>query len=281
VYGLGAAEVVVIMIGQDSRYFFDQAAVQERARLSGLAAGFDPVTFRHLSAIGVGPGWHCLEVGAGAGSVAAWLAGTVGPGGRVVATDLDVRFLDDLGDNVEVVQHDVTRDPLEQDTFDLVHARAVLEHLPARDEVIGRLVSALRPGGVLVLEDFVFGGPASEAVEAAVDPPANGPAMTRVLQAISLAFRAIGADSRYGLQLPAAMARAGLREVDAELTFRRISGGSPPSAFYSQTLSERGAQLIELDLLSPADADQVKAFVDDPTSSWLSLGVVTSWGRRP
>jgi hypothetical protein len=77
------------------------------------------------------------------------------------------------------------------------------------------------------------------------------------------------------------MTATGLREVDAELTYRRISGGSPPSAFYSQTLSERGAQLIELDLLSPADADQTQAFVEDPASSWFSLGVVTSWGRRP
>ena len=269
------------MVEQERRYFFDQAAEQERTRLGGLSALFDPVTFRHLAAIGVGPGWRCLEIGAGAGSVAGWLSAKVGPDGRVTATDVDVRFLDQLGDNVEVVRHDVTSDPLEQNTFDLVHARAVVEHLPARDEVIGRLVSALRPGGVLVLEDFVFGDAATDAVEATVSPEANGPVMTRVLQAVSKAFRAIGADSLYGLQLPAALSAAGLKEVDAELTFRLIQGGSPQSAFYSQTYRERGARLIELGLLTPADVDQAIAFVDDPTSHWLSIGVVTSWGRRP
>jgi SAM-dependent methyltransferase len=175
----------------------------------------------------------------------------------------------------------VTCDPLEQDAFDLVHARAVMEHLPARDEVIARLVSALRPGGVLVLEDFVFGGVASEAVEVAVSPAANGPAMTRVLQAISTAFGAIGADSLYGLQLPAALSTAGLHDVDAELTYRLIAGGSPQSAFYSQTLHERAAQLVELGLLTLADADQTKAFVDDTSARWLSLGVLTSRVRRP
>lgn len=272
---------MVIVVRQESPYFFDQSAVQERSRLSGLSAVFDPVTFRHLTAVGVGPGWRCLEIGAGAGSVAAWLSTTVGPGGRVVATDLDVRFLDGLGDDVEVVRHDVTRDPLERNAFDLVHARAVVEHLPDRDAVIDRLISALRPSGVLVLEDFVFGGAASEAVVAAVQPSAYGPAMTRVLQAVSTAFRAIGADSQYGLRLPAALAAAGLREVTAELTFRLIEGGSPGSAFYSQTLSERAGQLIELGLLSPDDADRARSFVDDPAARWLSLGVVTSWGRRP
>jgi SAM-dependent methyltransferase len=265
----------------ETRYFFDQAAAHEPARLSGLSASFDPVTFRHLTAIGVGPGWRCLEVGAGAGSVAGWLSATVGAGGRVLATDVDVRFLGRLGGNVEVVRHDITCDPLEQGAFDLVHARAVVEHLPCRAEVVGRMASALRPGGVLVLEDFVFGGTAAGAVEAAVSPAAAGPTMTRVLDALSTAFRAIGADSRYGLQLPAALTTAGLRDVEAELTFRLVHGGSPESAFYSETLGERGAQLVELGLLTAADLEEASALTRDPAARWLSLGVVTCWGRRP
>ncbi len=49
-----------------------------------------------------------------------WLAATAGSTGRLVATDLDTRFLDDLPHPpVEVVRHDITRDPLEQDAFDL------------------------------------------------------------------------------------------------------------------------------------------------------------------
>ena len=31
-------------------------------------------TFRFLETTGIGPGWHCLEVGGGSGSVAAWMA---------------------------------------------------------------------------------------------------------------------------------------------------------------------------------------------------------------
>ncbi|HZM84459.1 MAG TPA: class I SAM-dependent methyltransferase [Candidatus Limnocylindrales bacterium] len=37
--------------------------------------------------------------------------------------------------------------------FDVIHARAVLTHLPERDEVLARLVAALRPGGWLLIED--------------------------------------------------------------------------------------------------------------------------------
>jgi hypothetical protein len=41
----------------------------------------------------VGPGWRCLEVGSGGGSIAAWLCDRVGPDGSVLATDLDIEEL--------------------------------------------------------------------------------------------------------------------------------------------------------------------------------------------
>ena len=67
---------------------------------------------------GVGPGWRCLEVGAGAGSIAGWLADRVGPSGQVIATDLDTRFLEQQArPNLEVRRHDVVRDPLETDAL--------------------------------------------------------------------------------------------------------------------------------------------------------------------
>jgi hypothetical protein len=46
----------------------------ERERLALLTQLTDPITRRRLLRLGVGPGWHCLEAGAGDGSVACWLA---------------------------------------------------------------------------------------------------------------------------------------------------------------------------------------------------------------
>jgi hypothetical protein len=71
---------------QGNRYFAkDSLDAFERERLAVLTRIADPITTRCLTDLG--PGWRCLDVGAGDGSVARWLAG------RVVATDLNPRFL--------------------------------------------------------------------------------------------------------------------------------------------------------------------------------------------
>src|SRR5918912_134340 len=76
---------------------------------------------------GVSSGWSCLEVGAGAGSIARWLAHQVGPTGRIVATDIDTRFFADAAAiNLEAWRHDISCDPLPYQNFDLVHVRWLL-----------------------------------------------------------------------------------------------------------------------------------------------------------
>ena len=75
-------------------YAYDHAWARERERLAGLEAALDPGTREHLTRLGVGPGKRCLEIGAGGGSVAFWLAERVAPGGTVVATDIETSFLE-------------------------------------------------------------------------------------------------------------------------------------------------------------------------------------------
>ena len=259
-------------------YLYDQRWARERDRLDGLSAAYDATTIRHLRSVGVTAGWRCWEVGAGTGTIVRGLAEIVGPTGRVVASDLDTRFLDELAEPpVEVVRHDVTGEPVATDTFDLVHARALIEHLADRAAVIDRLVRALRPGGVLVLEDVVVSG----AREAATAPESAADAMTRVMNAVAAGFRAAGADPEYGLRLPAALEAAGLRDVDAELTHRLIHGASPEATFYALTLEQLRERLIAAGLLTARDADEVAPILTDPSAHWMSIGLCTAWGRRP
>jgi hypothetical protein len=107
-----------------SAYAFTQGCDKERERLGGAEFLFDSSSTHRLADLGVTRGWQCLEVGFGAGGVALWLSDQVGCTGRVVATDLDPRFLDGHGRaNLEVRTHDIAADSLEEAAFDVVHAR--------------------------------------------------------------------------------------------------------------------------------------------------------------
>jgi 2-polyprenyl-3-methyl-5-hydroxy-6-metoxy-1,4-benzoquinol methylase len=99
---------------------------EEDERLSLLELLYDPTTRRRRAI--VQPGWRCLEVGAGRGSMAVWLAEQVGPTGRVIATDVDTAYLRRINlPNLEILEHNILEDSLEAlepGSFDLVCSRS-------------------------------------------------------------------------------------------------------------------------------------------------------------
>src|SRR5205807_2481037 len=130
-------------------YLLDNAGREAPARFGALSAMFDTGTIRHLEERGVARGWQCWEVGGGGGSIATWLARRVGLAGRVLATDIDPRFLETLKvPTLEVRRHDIVSDPLPEETFDLIHARLVLVHLPPGQPGFPSLLAVLGPGGL-------------------------------------------------------------------------------------------------------------------------------------
>ncbi|GDY31788.1 class I SAM-dependent methyltransferase [Gandjariella thermophila] len=129
----------------------DELTELDRLRL--LERVKDPDTIAFLESLPLRDAWRCLEIGAGAGSVAYWLA-TRCLEGHVVAADIDTRHLDPRRvSNLDVQEVDINSHHFAPSSFELVHTRAVLCHVPAREEVIARAFEWLTPGGWLVVED--------------------------------------------------------------------------------------------------------------------------------
>ena len=145
---------------EESPYLLDNRRDEAGERFDALAALYDPVTIRHFHTLGVGDGWRCLEVGAGGGSVVRHLADRVGTSGRVLATDIEPRFLEPLRDlaNVDVARHDVAVDPLPEAEFDLIHARLVLVHVAGDGYLpISEKVRLLERANTLQLQEPLLG----------------------------------------------------------------------------------------------------------------------------
>ena len=261
-------------------YVFGREWAMERERLLALEALFDDESARHLAGVGVGEGWHCLEVGCGAGGIARWLAERVGPTGRVVATDLDTRFVEGHGrDNLEVRRHDILTDPVEEGVFDLAHARAVIEHLPDHRGALRRLVAALRPGGWAVIEDTHFGGPMAAALGCYTHPAEHGPLQGRLYGAVDTLFAAVGADGSFGPQLPGELKAVGLERVGGVVHAPLVNGGS--ENWVRGSLEQLGPRLVDARLVTSDEIDRSLAMLADGSSHYAPPLMVTAWGRRP
>jgi SAM-dependent methyltransferase len=250
-----------------SGYVYDQTFEQERARLAGMEAQWDPGTFRHIEALGLSPSASCWEIGGGGGSVAAWL---VGRSGRLLVTDVDTRFVEPLASgHVSVQRHDVVADPLPGERFNLIHARLLLEHLPGRDAVLDRLISALHPGGWLLIEDYdwtAFGtNPASEVA-------------SRVTEAVIDVMVGAGFDPYYGRRLLSEFRVRGLAESGAEGRSLVIGAGHPGAAFYRLSLISLRDLVVSRGAVTEAEVDEVVAELDRDDHTLVSPIMVAAWG---
>jgi SAM-dependent methyltransferase len=250
-----------------NRYLFER---DDRSRLESLCLLYDEGTIQHLDDIGIGPDWRCLEVGAGIGSIARWLGDRVGARGHVVATDIDVRHLDSLGSNVEVRQHDIVRDPLEEGSFDLVHTRAVLMHLPERAKVLKRLAAAVKPGGWLMVEDAII-------TEPVADPEI--PLLSRVIGGFVGALRRAGADPHYGVRLPRALREAGLADVKYRGRFSLAVTGTPGGDLVALSLERAAPEFIAGGLATADEIREALSILRAPGTVCPSILMVAAWGR--
>lgn len=256
-----------------SEYIYDASWAEEKRRLDALAALYDEGTFDHLGRLGVPSPSRWLEVGAGSGTVAAWLADRVGPGGHVLAIDIDTRFVQALdSDRLEVRDHDIVAQELEPDSFDGAHARAVLEHLPGRAKAIEHIVHGLRSGGWLLAEDVAFPPPHAAP---------ESPVLTKVSTASEMAFRSAGADPYYGLRLPADLGAAGLVDVACHARVPIVSSGTPMVDLVALSLEHLGSRFESAGLLTADEVAEAIAALREPGHTLLAPIMIAAWGRKP
>ena len=256
-------------------YLLDNAQAQAARRMQVLAHLYDATTRRMLSEVGIGDGWQCLEVGGGGGSIAHWMAERVAPGGSVLCTDIDPRHIAAPRlPNLRIERHDIVRDHLPAAHFHLIHARLVLIHIPERDAVLERLITALRPGGWLVIEDFDV---LSLLPDRAVNPH-EVPLPTANAMRIYMARG--GADARSGRLLHGKFRALGLAEVAAEgrmLMFDRANGGTE---IMRVNFEQVGAKLISSGLIDEEQLRADLARLDDPDFAVPSPIMWSVRGRR-
>ncbi|MEZ0294157.1 MAG: trans-aconitate 2-methyltransferase [Solirubrobacteraceae bacterium] len=252
-------------------YVLDHHREGERDRLDLMSRLLDPMHRRHIEQLGIGPGARTLEVGCGNGSISAWLAERVAPGGRAVAVDLDLSLVDaDLPD-LELREADIVAAVVEPRDFDLVTARAVLHHVADARAAVANLVASVRPGGAILLiePDFL---PVSVA-----EPPD-----VRAFWEGWLAWsRRAGIDYLIGRSLPAALGGHGMRDIAATAETALYNGGSPWADYWIRTVVELRGRLVASGDLDDRSIDAFLAHCADPAWWTQTIAFTAVAARAP
>jgi SAM-dependent methyltransferase len=138
--------------------------------LAGVAFHFAPVSWtgeadRLAAVLALRPGARVAEVGAGTGWLAVEMARRVGPEGRLYATELSEDRLRDLHalaadsglSQLEIVRAEEDAPGLPPGCCDALYMRNVAHHLSDLGRYAAEVRKVLRPGGKVVVIDFVPG----------------------------------------------------------------------------------------------------------------------------
>jgi SAM-dependent methyltransferase len=250
--------------------FHRDASHDELTRLDGLARVCNPHTQRYIAALDIPPGARVLEIGCGDGSMAQWFADTLRPDVLAVL-DRDEGLLQRLPIPEAVRIHADLTDPQYRPptSFTLIHARAVLMHLPQRDDLLTTLASWLEPGGWLVIGDGV------NTPELCHNPVIQ--AATRAMW--HAAAQVMNSDHEWALRVPERMRSAGLTVEGFGIDVPTLQPGSPLSTMLELSMTTLAARTDPDTAELIGRAIQQLRQPDLLTGSPLTL--VTTCGRKP
>ncbi|MFF9979320.1 methyltransferase domain-containing protein [Streptomyces erythrochromogenes] len=164
------------------------------------------------------PGLSVLDVGCGPGTITADLAELVAPGGRVTAVDTAEDVLAQarahvaergLVDAVSFSVADVHALDFPDDSFDVVHAHQVLQHVGDPVRALREMRRVCRPGGIVAARDADY---------AAMTWYPATPGLNQWLDLYRRVARANGGEPDAGRRLRAWARQAGFTDVTSSAT---------------------------------------------------------------
>lgn len=249
-------------MNREADYIFSQnEADRELIRLHRVESALDPFSQELLTRTGVGQGWACLEIGAGAGSILQWLGQRVGPDGRAVGVDKKATYLKQFtGPPFEIIEGDILGLNL-SGPFDLIHVRYVLIHNQGASEILSKLKSLLKPGGFLVIEEPDF-----ESAEW-IDEKHRFPG-ERVNAAICCTFSGTSLDPGFGKRLPHMASRLGLVVQHIKVLTHLEPGAGPVALLMADSAEALREKYLSTGKASNHDIDAYIAGARSPGQTW-------------
>jgi hypothetical protein len=203
------------------------------------------------------------------------MATVSGPSGHTTAIDINTRFLTRFPPNVRVIAGDIRTAALEAESFDIVHARYVLIHVPDFKAAFERMLAAVKIGGWLLLEEPDF-----SAARAISGSEPDTTSVAKVNRAIRQMFSSKGMDYALGVKLPALFQGAALKNLSVEYDAPISQGTSGVAEMMQLSAKTLRARYIATGEASGQDIENYCRFAQCETSWAIYYATVGVLGQK-
>ncbi len=147
--------------------------------------------------------------------------------------------------------------------------RWLLDLLPEREALVEKLVTALKPGGWLLVEEPDMFPTAAGSL---------GPYL-RLREATAALLQSAGTNHRWARTLPAVLSAAGLIGVGAEAEVDICQGGSPMAECRQLGLAQLREALLQADLITEEEFEKGTACLSDSSHWLMDFASVAAWDK--
>jgi ubiquinone/menaquinone biosynthesis C-methylase UbiE len=252
----------------------------ELRRLQLQSDAFAADTDRLLDAVGVGAGWHCIDIACGPKGITDVLSARAGPTGRVVGFEYDPEFVEiarsTAAPKTEFIVGDAYRTGLAEAQFDFAHMRFLASTAGDPETLVAETARLLRPGGAVAFQE------AYTDTLRCFPPVPEWDQMRGVLQTLmpetSGSYPAVA--RIYGL-----LRELGFENVTCKPVVLAIPQGDPWQNYLPDTVESVRSVVTGKGLFTDVELDQMIArcreHLDQPATFWTSFTVLQIWGTKP
>lgn len=222
----------------------------ELERLEFQHGVWKDVTDKFLEKINIQKGWKCLDSGAGPGFVSMQLLELTGGAGEVTALEPGEFYLDHFRnfckinniENVKFLNSDIENADLEENYYNLIFMRWVIDFVPDAENLLMKLIRSLKKGGVIAIQDYAYEGIALF--------PKGGP-FDNIAEYVKSYWVAGGGDPYFTVKIPKYFRENNI-SLD-EYSPVSLAGGNDSNIFKWAYLFFKGhlRSLAELNIISP------------------------------
>lgn len=241
------------------------------------------VTDDFLDKTGLSKGWKCMDVGSGPGYVSMDLRERIGDSGELTViepSEFYITYFKNYCDklnwkNIKFINENFEDVNTGDELFDLIYLRWVIDFVPEPEKYLLKLLSCLKKGGIIAVQDYAYEGITFFPIGGALDNLAD---------AVRNYWRAGGGDPHFTLKIPSIFRKNKIELIDFSPIIKAVGPESGVYEWANKFLSVHINLMKEKNVISEQECEDMlkdwKNHKNNPDSVFLTPVIMNVIGKK-